>query len=393
MNLELYSDPVWGLGGRAGIRYDDALRAVAYDEELVKPAVLLADRVTLRTHRLDLRNAAVIGANSIRYEARRAGIMQGFAEGQPGWTYDAAGITEILDDLRQAVDEHMGQDDLVSIEVAFTDVGLEFGRRMHEFHKVAYEELAAPSFKALIDSGVLTEHPWDQRDYSAMSIPEASFENRENAFMVGFSRLLEEIDSGSAPLMIDRGVGDRLVQWDPNLSVPSAETLRNAADLLRVVDAISAAPLDAVADVREELAQYVAPFRRFIVSQAQALDLPDSIGLGERQRALAQHWDSEVAPAIDDLRAHVTSNSFARNLFKVSLDKSESTLAVGMGIVGSVSANALGFAALGGAGLAAVPILAGAVRAKVDADRDARANPVYFIYQLEQRLRDRGVLA
>src|SRR4051812_15411579 len=53
--IEVFSNPVNALVGEGGLlRHSDLSKAAAYDEELVKPALLLADRITLRSHRIDL---------------------------------------------------------------------------------------------------------------------------------------------------------------------------------------------------------------------------------------------------------------------------------------------------------------------------------------------------
>ncbi len=53
--MEIFSDPVAGLVGAGGILPGEQVREIVrYDEELVKPAVLLADTITLTTQREDL---------------------------------------------------------------------------------------------------------------------------------------------------------------------------------------------------------------------------------------------------------------------------------------------------------------------------------------------------
>jgi len=53
--ITVFSNPVTALVGEGGLLQGDEIHKTAeYDEEFVKPALLLADKVTLRSHRVDL---------------------------------------------------------------------------------------------------------------------------------------------------------------------------------------------------------------------------------------------------------------------------------------------------------------------------------------------------
>lgn len=389
MHLELFSDPVWGLGGKPGIRLDEGGRAVAYDEELLKPAILLADKVTLRTHRLDVRKDAQIEARKVRLAVPVAAKIDAYTSDGAWWITGAAGLDDLLAELADAAASHRDADGRIDISIVQTDVAQEFARRLYSFYRTTHDEFTAKKFEPLRRSGVLTELPWDLRDYTKFSPVEAAIENRENAFHVGFADLLSRIEESPDPLMIDAGIGERLEDVAGVPTPASSVLFRNAVDLLRTVDAISAAPIDAVIDVRDELQEHLAPFRRFILDLSGDLAIPADVSPGERQRTLAVAWDTRVAPAVDELKAHVQARSFAKNLFRVGLDKSEANLAVGMAIVGAAGANALGIATLAGAAVGALPSLIGAAKSSVEARGQAKSKPAYFIYEVAKRLQAR----
>lgn len=389
MHLDLFSDPVWGLGGRPGISFQSGPKAVGYDEDLLKPAILLADTVTLRTHRLDVQTFMGIEASAVRLAVPVIAKMQAVTSGNQKWLAEAAGIGDILDELTSAAATARKPNGEMDIDIVQRPVVEEFARRLHHFYRTAYTEFAAPSFKNLIREGILTESRWDSRDYSRMSIPEARHESSENSFAVGFEKLLSGLESSSTPIMIDRGIGDRIADSTAGSDMNTSEVLSNAADLLRAVDALSDASFDEIIDIRRDLEQYFRPFRSFILDIAKETTFPPGASIGERRRTMNIEWETNVAPAVHELKAHLESSGFAKNLMRVSFEKTESMLAIGMGIMGAIGAGVLGIATLGGAALGVAPIIAGAARASRDNRKSARQNPAFFIYEFEKKLAER----
>ena len=169
----------------------------------------------------------------------------------------------------------------------------------------------------------------------------------------------------------------------------SAQVLQHASELLRCIDGLSEAPLDEVSDLRKELKQYLTPFRGFVLEQAKGSQTTADAPVAEQRRAAVLNWETNVAPAIQELRATIGRSRYLSQLMQVVGNGPDAAVGIGMGIVGMVAASSVGFTALAGLGMAAAPSLAKAAAARSAAKQDIASSPVLFVVEAEKRLKDR----
>ncbi|KAA0974163.1 hypothetical protein FQ154_16095 [Paeniglutamicibacter gangotriensis] len=388
MQITIFSDPIYGLGKLPGLPVKNASEAAFYDQDMVKPALLLGDRVTLRTWRLDLMDNELLGAQKARFAVPLVGTIRGVLIRN---SVDELAYYEIDKSLRRNLqlvfDLYDNGDGGLDERLIASKAVQEFAKRKIAVHRRNYEALCEPTFRPLIESGVLEELSWDPRSKASWSIPRAIMEF-EDAFTVGWESMMETLDhdASGTGVMIDTGIGARLPHEVPNIEYRSTQVLKNAMDLMRLIDGLSTAPLDEVLDLRTELSAYLQPFRQFIFKYATEMDIDPNLPLAERRRQISLMWDAEVAPAIDSLKAEVQSNGFHRNLFRVAADGPEAAIGIGLGLVTATASGALGVTALAGFGVAALPSIIKAASTTIRGRTGARKQGAYFVYEAQKRL-------
>lgn len=389
MQITIFSDPVYGLGKLPGLLMKDAGDAAAYDQDMVKPALLLGDRVSLRTWRLDLMTSEENGGRIAQFIVPLIGTIRGVLLRNSAAELAYYGIDDSLRrDLRLVFDLYDNGNGLPSDDRLLDSKAVQtFAELKFEVHRRNFEALREPRFRPLIESGVLEELSWDPRPKAGRSIPTATLEF-EDAFTVGWESMLETLDgddSGSG-VMIDTGIGERLPNTGSRFDYRSTQVLNNATDLMRLIDGLSTASLDEVIDLRTELSPYLQPFRQFIFKYANDMDIDPDLPPAERQRQITLMWDTEVAPAIDTLKAEVQTARFHRNLFRVAAEGPETAIGIGLGLVTAATSGALGVTALAGFGVAALPTIMKAAATTIRGRANARKQGAYFVYEAQKRL-------
>jgi len=388
MDLEVFSDPIWGLGGKAGITSADLDAAARYDEALVKPALLIADSVTLRTWREDMRRAEIIDANIVQLSIPFAAQVRGVVARHSAREMSFLGVSEDLRlKLKRALDMYDGEDHNAGLDERFLreEAAVEFARLVYGVHRSQYESLASPGLDSLSAAGVLRVDPWDDRELR--SWVQAAWDQDNTSFDYGWQKMVDALDNGAAALLLDHGIGERLASTDRRIDYPSVQTLSNAVELLQMLDGLADAALDEILDIRKELAPYLGPFRGFLLSHASGMDLDPAAPLAERRRQAGITWEANVAPAVRELKAKVSSSKFLANLAHVAADGSEVAIGIGLGLATTLTSGVIGFTALAGLGTAALPTVVKATARTLGARKAVRTDSAYFIYDVERRLR------
>lgn len=167
---------------------------------------------------------------------------------------------------------------------------------------------------------------------------------------------------------------------------PDSLHLRNATELLRLVDEISSAPITEVVEVREELGTHLVGFRSFILKHADNFDCEAGLPAHELHRVAQIYWEQNVAPELEDLIRGEKASSLRRNVARVISEGPDSAISVGLSLVSSFAANAVGVSALVGVGIGSLPILVKAAAATQEARRQLHANAAYFLVKARRRL-------
>jgi len=389
MDLEVFSDPVWGLGGRKGITAADLAATARYDEALVKPAILIADKVILRTWREDMRWAENVNASVVGLPVPFAGQVRGLIARKSAREMAFFGVSEELRRrLESALERAKGEGHEVAFDEAFItdDAVVEYAHLIYALHRERYESMASPAMERLSASGVLQTEPWDDR--TPTSWPQAVWDYDNTSFGYGWDKMVDSLSGGSAAaLLLDHGIGDRLASTDRGIDYPSIRTLSNAVELLQMLDGFADASLDELLDIRKELAPYLRPFRGFLLSHSSGMGLDIDAPLAERRREAAITWEANVAPAVRELKSDVSLSRFRAKLADTIAEGPDVAVGIGLGLATTMASGVIGFTALAGVGAAALPTVVKATARTLRSRKAVRAQGAFFLYDVERRLR------
>lgn len=392
--IEVFSDPVRALVGNTGLLGNAELdHAASYDAELIKPGLLLADRVVLRSLRVDLISDEYRDGRMIDWDMPLLGIVKYLSESQDPEALDILGLTkrDLIDrndiETYQASFGEDSEDDR-RLWAEFRDKAEPIQIAIAKYHNQRRMALISQDLRGLVQAGLLQEEPWDPTPKSQVQKVIDSETGDNAAYERAFDAVTSDLASSTRSVMIDDAV--RSIVQDSSakrLSRSSDATVRGAMELLRMVDGISTLGIDEIKDIRADLEPYLAPFRSYLleVSSGVKYEPDDPV---ERQRQLVLAWQTQVAPAVRDMESHVRSASFIRNARDVLADKNEVLWTLGMSIGIGLASGVVGISVWSAAAAAASPgvkALAQSVRAK----QEVKQNKAYFVHALNKRLRGR----
>ena len=414
--IEVFSNPLNAVVGEGRfLRHDDYPQTARYDEELVKPALLLADGVTLRSHRIDLlrgeqrdfemANRFVPLTSQYIYLSaspdREAMAFLGLSEADllsPDEVehYQTIRALETADRDRVKsrpmptnVDALRAQRAADRAELSKYDVEWEklqaraepMRRALRRRHAEAAEAFQSQALSDIASSGLLKQVAWDPLPKSR---PRQVIDNLvgENAeFERAFHAMVDDVVGTPNSVMLDDEVNSAIARLSPQADgLESALVIAGAVDLMRMVEGVSSLPIDEIPGVRDELSDYLKPFRSFVIEVSRGVDWA-GVDDSERGRLLQIAWEADVQPAVAEMEAHVRSASFVRNAIDVFADSRDTFTAVGLAL-GTVAASGfLGFSTLTATAAAGPPLLK-ALLGSVRARETAKRNRAYLVHAL-----------
>ncbi|ANP73035.1 hypothetical protein [Cryobacterium arcticum] len=387
--ITVFSNPVTALVGEGGFLPVEELHKTAeYDEEFVKPALLLADKVTLRSHRVDLLSNEVRDHNTLGWPVPLLARAIGLSTRR-----DSDELTR----LKIAESDLLTNAEIASIEAALDPESGEYARVIPDsikrvesirvalaaHYRLHGDMLTSEPLRAL--DGLLEELPWDPTPKSQpQKLADISAGN-DMEFNRAFFTIVDDVVNSRTSVMMDDTVfgGVKRLTGEP-AGLDSATVVRGAVELMRMVDGLSAMRLDEIPGVRSDLAPYLGPFRAFMLEVSESVGQDDASD-AERSRQLLLAWERQVAPAVDELEAVLRSASFKRNAIDVFATRAEVLQTVGFALGIAAGAGLVGISSLT-AGAALAPPMLEALVASVRAKQAARTNRAYFVHAMAARL-------
>ncbi|MBY0689049.1 hypothetical protein [Microbacterium marinilacus] len=416
--IEVFSNPLNALAGEGGfLHHDNYIETTMYDEDLIKPALLLADCVHLRSHRLDLllseqRDLEMTGRFAPVYSrlmeisnrrAPRDLAFYGLSDA------DLLSDAEIAHYRRLLEEENALREKLNSVPLPtnvealraqrasnraqlarfnddwnkFLDRAEPFVRALRRRLRESIESFQSPAMSGLAERGLLIEDPWDDLPKSRPRQIQDDLLGPNAEFERAFLTMAEDLAHTPSSVMVDDELEHSLrALGAPAVSSGTGLTVAGAVKLVQMVEGVTALPLDEMADVREDLAAYIGPFRSFVLDVSGDVDWGGADD-AERERLLKQTWESNVAPAIAEMEAHVRSASFVRNAIDVFAEGSEAFQSIGLAVGTWTAAGLVGFSTLS-ATVGAAPPLIKAVMRTVRAKEEVKRNRAYLVHALSQ---------
>ena len=228
--------PVPTVGDGEGIEPSRFRETVDYDVEILKPALLLADRVILRTWRLDTQLVQILYANRMRFAVPMASNIAGMLHRDDNAEWGRVGIgAQLHAELKEAMDRHYPQGYLngpVTLPEEFfeEDAVGQFVQSVVAYCKENHEALEAHSLRGLIDEGTLEERPWVDTSNRKFSAPDGMAWTKGLQQSEARENLLAAVNDGNNPLLFDPRVAASLPQMSVTRDdVASAQVLQHAS--------------------------------------------------------------------------------------------------------------------------------------------------------------------
>lgn len=384
--IEVFSSPAAALSTDPGgwLAVKDFPLAAQYDEAIVRPAILLADRVHLVSQRID----RLESFHASMFASAMLGIPRATRAIGVSWRRSPEELEQLNlrdSDLIPPSELPDGIDfDWLEFSAKFKDEIFEINRAIHSAIRTMRESLGSSGLKKLEQADILISERWSTEDISP---PISDWQTNTTEYIVGsltdISRRMRESTSG---IMVDFHLRPLLDREGADVSEwASEQELHGAADLMRMVSGFEAIPTDELIDVRTDLAEYLTPFRGFLLNVSRGLE-KGVVTEAEHRRSLELAWQREVEPAISEMRALVTKSSFRRSLTDVFAPDIEAMVSLGMGVALTGSALYYGAAVAAPLTMAAPPAFK-AIHTAVRAREKARESGVYFAYAFERRAR------
>jgi hypothetical protein len=392
--VDIVSDPSLAHSTAGSILNEHYGMVTSYDESLVKPALLVADKVRLITMRKDLIQFETAEAyeNSrmpLRYtmafarlslRPRRDDLLAlGFTEGDFADVNDATNLLTAAD-IRVA---------LLSFAQKYNDQITNYQTIYDAVLRKRVTDLQSPGIEKAKAAGLLDEIAW--YDGGEISIDALVWNEGVGRYLTdAVIGVAERIIGSHGSVLLEPGAIRILNSADSR--APKAAQKKPELDLAAGVatavtgrlPGLSDMPFDEVLDLRDDLEDYLAPFRG---AMAELADEIASAGKGSTDLVseVERQWVRKIDPTLSEMRAAIGRGSYRRNLLgtfaedKAALASSGSSIALG---VGSIFA---GFGALIPSGVTAAFPFVRALNETLKARDDVRKNRLYFLYRARSR--------
>lgn len=357
---------------------EDPGRFAFIDMDLVKPALLYADRVVLRSYLVDVGRFAALEdmVGGMPLQAYRH--MLRFSIHATDETLRAYGVDPShrpeRDRLINMWDAHVSTPEASAAFGILAEFGgMPWSQELGRAYFRSSRDFAAKAVGAYgpldpaVESGLLEIAGWTDEG--------PSFFEGEQSYVNRACEQVFEYEPGIVP-MFDPGADlTRATYWGEGAGARSRRT-DIAARLLRKLPAFDQATVEEVLDIREELRGPVVRFRKFVDTVGR--DAPSET------EAFDEYLDelvrTEVDPALSELDELVHQDSYLWKLADGATKADHWIPAVGSVIlgVGGLSGAAAVISAV--AGVASVPLRA--LYEHIAAERDRRSHPLYLLHQL-----------
>lgn len=370
----------------------------SYDENLVKPLVLFADKITLRSEREDMLSLIVSSAFSVsRMPMRRVMRYAGCSARKDLDLLAALGLSpDILADsvetqaLLGSVESGKADDSLLDGLRQFEKQHLsqinEFSNAYLTVLRQRRNALTSPNMTGLMDAGILEVTGWSTTEQTPFELAW----QEELEFLTGNILDVERyLETSQGAVMLEPGsqfILGSSSKTPVKSESPASLTSRLASSFIGKLPGLESASLDELIDVREDLKEYLIPFRASM--SAMANDVSSSGG--ETPEALVheieRRWVEEVSPVIHEMSVKTRRGGYPRQLLNVLTEDKTSLASSAASIALAAGSVAAGLSTLIPAAAAAAYPFAKAMKETLREREAQEDNRLYFLYEANRRL-------
>jgi len=398
------SHPMSALDLPARISVPEGQLLARYDEAMLKPALLIADKVDLLSIRIDYTNT--LKGSLFRLRNMHMRTLQGFwglchnpdspeiaalGLSPSGLLNDEelVGLTRetLLNDLLSILDgksvDNANQD-------RFLRKYLDYLARASEFEYDHYRAAADTDLKIAEERGLLSIRPWGLQVHPLyLDMPGAA----EELYSSAFDQLSEKIAELDQSPLIDPTARIDLSQQLSHLRDqprPGGSYGLVATKVAAHIPNLDELSIEEVLDLRDSLSDYLTGFRAEMAALSDDITSDADGAQADLAREIELRWVREIDPMLTEIRAQMAASGvFRQAINTITTDKGAITTAASS-VVLATSSVAAGIAALLPAAATAAYPLIKAMRSAMEGREEARRNRLFFLYSAGEAVKRRA---
>ena len=398
--IEVVSEPSLGFQDDAGLIPNAALASLArYDESLIKPALLFADKVRLVTLREDM--AIFVKSRAFKNSYMPMRYISAFAYNSfhrsPRQLYVLGLTGSELAPESDALAFLEGQrtDQLQIFAVKFGEQIFHYQQAVAQVLRDQRDALASGQIAAAVDSGVLEVERWGDSDLDYQELVWVPY--AEEYLPQAIEALVERLGTMQGAIMLEPnarrvlGTSNGVETHEPRSGEPFEASIATLASVLTAqLPGLTDMPIDEILGLRADLSPHLSPFRSEMLTIAEEISAAHDEKPFDLAREAERRWVRDVAPALREIEHHVRKGRYGRNLLS-SLTEDRATMGSALSsVVLAVGTTYAGLAALLPAAATAAYPFVRALNETLREHDEAKRNRLYFLYQAQRVAAKRG---
>jgi hypothetical protein len=420
-DVNVISDPSSALAPNTPMWNTDLTAFARYDVTLLKPVLLFAESVTLRTFRADM--LSMTDADEFQFTIMPMRRVNRFLYLSKDRNYDELEYLGIQESILAPSAEARRVDQTIKRRRERDGAWFEYLLKFAEKYSSSINELSRATAKRLserrealatkdldhaVGTGLLSVVGWGTE--AAERYSDEWFNQRwlqawitdQDFFEYGFIRLLEALSDNSTATMFEPGSQMMLSV----LSSDSTHNVRNtrakkkralesnltsadmAASVIGRLPGLDELTVAEILDIRRDLGEYLPAFRAAMIDLADEISSSKSPQPPEMASKIDKAWEQKISPVLNGMEIYARQHGYPRQLLNVfAEDKGALAGAVSsVGLAaGSLVAGAITFApAILAASIPFIKALNAVLRGRDELEN----NRLYFLYKLKKELRD-----
>jgi hypothetical protein len=380
--------------------YGDYAAFVDYDIQLVKPALLFADHVSLRTFRATMQEMIYsIGMSLHTMPMRRLFfLMHVVARADPRELKVLGLRPEELPSVEEVeVTLQAAPKDLNGFWKKYESLVERTADAARVVWAQRFRDLEDGKLGRAAEAGLLTIEGWLPalpRDFSAVAAADI-----DEMYEESMDQFVEQLNNAERQPLLDAGAAWVANNWPHPRNDHSrrrhrkpkdwhAATLVSANAIIRL-PGLDRLPLIEVLDLRDDLREYLPSFRSEMVRLGEDIANDENITAVDIAAEVDRRWHKEIAPVLADIRQKIASAAYPRQLLSAVTSEKDALGAIGGALVLAAGSVAAGASMLVPAAAAATYPFAKALNQRISTLEEVRKNRMFFLYALEKGIREK----
>lgn len=365
-----------------------------YDVDLVKPMLLFADKISLRSQREDML-AVVRGRIFVvqRMPMRRVFNYIGLCERRDPDELLVLGLPESA--LAPRAETDRVQTDMEQVPAFARQYDAQISDAANAIERVwsqREKQLSLEDLAPAVERDLVSVSGWRESGTDPWSL---AWSDENDFFALAPDELIDQLVDRPNAVMFEPGsrmtLGDSLADGGTLIASPATQPLVSpisvAAALFARLPTMASVPVGELLEIRDDLHDYLAPFRAGMVDLAEQISSEPDLDEKAMAQRIERCWYRDIDPALQELRNKARNSGYPRQLLATFSEDKGSLIGATSSVVLAAGSLVAGVATLLPAMAAASVPFVRALNGRLKERDDLKGNRLYFLYKLQDRLR------